>query len=133
MPSRTRASSTRSAETRSGWLFTAPVIVVLGLFLVLPIVIVFPLSFSFPLPHGSTEIVAVTKSVSGTAGPTLYIASSYGTYASHTPPALLYSGPAYGVLIACSSSPYAQLPGDGGRYLSPYFGTGGAAQPAGPV
>ena len=30
MPSRTRGSSTRSAETRSGWLFTTPVIVILG-------------------------------------------------------------------------------------------------------
>ncbi len=37
MPSRTRGSSTRAAETRSGWLFTTPVVVILGLFLVLPI------------------------------------------------------------------------------------------------
>src|SRR4051812_10832794 len=37
MPSRNQGSSTRAAETRSGWLFTIPVVVILGLFLVLPI------------------------------------------------------------------------------------------------
>jgi len=53
MPSRTRGSSTRSAETRSGWLFTAPVIVVLGLFLVLPILVALWVSVSDWTGRGS--------------------------------------------------------------------------------
>ena len=41
-----RGTSTRAAETRSGWLFTAPVIVILGLFLVLPILLALWVSVS---------------------------------------------------------------------------------------
>ena len=53
MPSRTRGSSTRSAETRSGWLFTTPVIVILGLFLVLPILVALWVSVSDWTGRGS--------------------------------------------------------------------------------
>ncbi len=41
-----RGGSARAAETRSGWLFVSPVIIVLGLFLVAPIVIAFWVSVS---------------------------------------------------------------------------------------
>ncbi len=53
MPSRTRGSSARSAETRSGWLFTTPVIVILGLFLVLPILVALWVSVSDWTGRGS--------------------------------------------------------------------------------
>ena len=41
-----RGGSARASETRSGWLFVSPVIIVLGLFLVAPIVIAFWVSVS---------------------------------------------------------------------------------------
>jgi multiple sugar transport system permease protein len=53
MPRRTRGSSTRASETRSGWLFTAPVIIILGLFLVLPIVVALWVSVSDWTGRGS--------------------------------------------------------------------------------
>ncbi|WP_076262788.1 carbohydrate ABC transporter permease [Intrasporangium flavum] len=39
-------NSARAAETRSGWLFVSPVIIILGLFLVLPILLAFWVSLS---------------------------------------------------------------------------------------
>jgi multiple sugar transport system permease protein len=53
MPRRIRGSSTRAAETRSGWFFTAPVIIILGLFLVLPILLALWVSVSDWTGRGS--------------------------------------------------------------------------------
>ncbi|HYI34490.1 MAG TPA: sugar ABC transporter permease, partial [Glaciibacter sp.] len=43
---RSRRSGIRGGETASGWLFTAPVLILLGLFLVVPVLMALWVSFS---------------------------------------------------------------------------------------
>lgn len=43
---RRRASGIRRGEAASGWLFTAPILILLGLFLVIPVLMALWVSFS---------------------------------------------------------------------------------------
>ncbi|GAA1903897.1 carbohydrate ABC transporter permease [Lapillicoccus jejuensis] len=55
-----RTTSARAGETRSGWLFVTPVVVILGLFLVAPILMAFWVSLSDWAGRGSPLSGAVT-------------------------------------------------------------------------
>src|SRR6478609_7644765 len=52
-PRKRRSSAIRQGETRAGWLFTAPVLIILGVFLLVPVLMALWVSFSDWTGRGS--------------------------------------------------------------------------------